>query len=175
MSASSPTPTATVHSQPYAALDPSRPSLSQHKRAALVTGSSSGIGFAIARSFAKANAAVVILTGRQEKALDEAVQRLSGQFPNTKIVGKKLDISDSAAVNVLWNSLDEEELVVDVLVLNAARNQSQSGPILGLDYNEVFADYVTNVGANMQFVDRFYHQNKRDTSRQLVRQLQDTI
>lgn len=165
----SPAPTSTVHKQPYAAIDPARPELSQKGRVVLVTGSSSGIGFAIARSFAKAQAAVVILTGRQQASLSKAVDILKLQFPNTQFIGKGIDIADSDAVGLLWDQLDAEDLVVDVLILNAARIQPKVASMLDLGYEEVVADFATNVGGNMKLTDCFYHQRKRDKAKRLVR------
>ena len=52
--------------------------LSGHR--AIVSGSTAGIGFAIATGLAKAGAAVVI-NGRQKQTTDKAVQRLSGLAP----------------------------------------------------------------------------------------------
>ncbi|KAG8404888.1 hypothetical protein J3459_016695 [Metarhizium acridum] len=163
----SPAPTSTVHKQPYAAIDPARPELSQKGRVVLVTGSSSGIGFAIARSFAKAQAAVVILTGRQQASLSKAVDILKLQFPNTQFIGKGIDIADSDAVGLLWDQLDAEDLVVDVLILNAARIQPKVASMLDLGYEEVVADFATNVGGNMKLTDCFYHQRKRDKAKRL--------
>ncbi|KAI3316648.1 NAD(P)-binding protein [Xylariaceae sp. AK1471] len=158
----------TTHHEPYPAINPTRPELSQRGRAVLVTGSSSGIGFYIARAFAKANAATVILTGRQENSLTKAVETLTSQYPETSFIGRALDIADSAAVEEMWNQFDSDGLVIDVLVLNAARIQFNKASLLDRGHDEVIADYTTNVGANLQFVEHFYHQKNRDTSKKLV-------
>ncbi|KAI8630359.1 hypothetical protein F5Y19DRAFT_464180 [Xylariaceae sp. FL1651] len=142
--------------------------LSQRGRAVLVTGSSSGIGFYNARAFAKAKATTVILTGRQEKSLTEAVSNLTIQYPETTFIGRTLDIADSTAVEKLWSGFETEGLLVDVLVLNAARIQFEKVSLLERGYAEVLADYATNVGANLALVDHFYHQKARDPSKKLV-------
>jgi len=154
---------------PYPAIDPSRPELSQRGRAVLVTGSSSGIGFYTARAFAKAGAATVVLTGRRGRSLTAAVAELVSQYPETKFLGRVLDISNSQEIDKLWTDFDENGgLVIDVLVLNAARIQFDGKSLLDRGHAEVFADYATNVGSNLQLVDHFYHQKKRDPSRKLV-------
>lgn len=158
----------TRHYGPYPAIDPSRPELSQLGRAVLVTGSSSGIGFYIARAFAKAKAATVILTGRQEKTLNEAVESLASEYPETRFVGRVFDVANSQEVERMWNDFDNEGLLINVLVLNAARIQFEKTPLLDRGHVEVVADYTTNVGSSLQFVDRFYRQKKRTPAQKLV-------
>jgi NAD(P)-dependent dehydrogenase (short-subunit alcohol dehydrogenase family) len=158
----------TMHRSPYRTIDPSRPELSQHGRAALITGSSSGIGFAIARNFARAKAAVVILTGRQAESLADAVKQLELQYPSTRFIGKQMDIANSAHVDKLWDELHAEGLVVDVLVLNAARVQRTGPTMLELGPEEVFEDFITNVKGSMHFATRFYKQPLRQKDRKLV-------
>ncbi|KAK5989001.1 hypothetical protein PT974_10499 [Cladobotryum mycophilum] len=160
--------TKTLHRTPYPAISPSRPELSQHGRVVLVTGSSEGIGYAIAKGFAKASAATVIMTGRRESALTEAVNSLKRQFPETDFVGCVTDASDENEVERFWKKLDEDGLLVDVLVLNVSRVQTRTGSLLEFGYKEVWSDFVTNVGSKMQFADYFYHQKRRDEKRKLV-------
>lgn len=169
MSASaSPIVTKTIHRAPYAAISPSRPELSQKERVVLITGSSGGIGFTIAQAFGKSGAAIVIMTGRREGPLTEAVAKLSIQFPDTKFIGHQVDVSNLDEVQRLWSKLDVENLVVDVLVLNAARVQHEECTLIELGHKEVWADYVTNVGSLYEFSNLFYHQQKRDKSKTLV-------
>jgi hypothetical protein len=160
--------TTVVHREPYAAISPSRAQLSQKGKVVLVTGSSGGIGFAIARAFGKASAAKVILTGRHQGPLDTAVATLSKESPQTTFIARLNDASDIASVEDLWKQFDAEGLVVDVLVLNVARVQPTHGSILEIGYKEVLADLATNANSIAAFVDFFYHQSKRDTSKKLV-------
>jgi NAD(P)-dependent dehydrogenase (short-subunit alcohol dehydrogenase family) len=159
--------TTVIHRQPYATISPSRPQLSQKGKVVLVTGSSGGIGFAIARAFGKANAAKVILTGRQQGTLDTAVATLTKESPDTTFISRLNDASKIASVEDLWQKLDAEGTVVDTLVLNVARVQP-AGSILDIGYKEVVADLATNANSIAAFVHLFYHQKKRDTSKKLV-------
>ncbi|TGJ88525.1 hypothetical protein E0Z10_g194 [Xylaria hypoxylon] len=158
----------TKHHEPYPAIDPTRPELCQRNRAVLVTGSSSGIGFYIARAFAKAGASTIVLTGRQEKSLTEAARTLAEQYPETTFISRILDITDSVAVSKAWDSFDSDGLVIDVLVLNAARIQLDHTSLLDRGHVAVFSDYAANVGTSLQFIDCFYHQKKRDSKTKLV-------
>jgi NAD(P)-dependent dehydrogenase (short-subunit alcohol dehydrogenase family) len=59
---------------------------------ALVTGSTAGIGFAIARALARENAAVVI-TGRTQKRVDEAIESIRKEIPGAILSGIAADLS----------------------------------------------------------------------------------
>ncbi|KAL7945811.1 short chain dehydrogenase [Trichoderma barbatum] len=158
--------TVVTHREPYAAISPSRPELSWKGKIVLVTGSASGIGFAIARAFGKASAAKVILTGRRQESLDQAVGTLSQESPQTTFIACLNDASDTASVEHLWNKFDAEGVVIDVLVLNVARVQP-AGSILEIGYQEVVADLATNANSIAAFTHLFYHQKKRDASQKL--------
>lgn len=158
----------TVHKRPYAAISPLRPELSQEGRVVYVTGASAGIGLAICHAFGLAGAATIILTGRREGPLDEAVKALSKDHPNTKFIGQVLDAADRSATEKAWAQLDSDGIVVDVLVLNAARLADSQATMMELGYDELWPSFVTNVGANLDLIDRFYHQKKRAAGRKLV-------
>jgi NAD(P)-dependent dehydrogenase (short-subunit alcohol dehydrogenase family) len=59
---------------------------------AVVTGSTSGIGFAIARGLAGSGAAVVI-NGRSQKNVDSALARLAKELPQAKVEGVTADLA----------------------------------------------------------------------------------
>lgn len=158
----------TIHKTPYAAISPLRPELSQKGRVVYVTGGSAGIGLAICHAFGLAEAATVILTARREGPLNEAVNALTKEHPKTKFVGQVLDVSDRSATEKAWAQLDSDGVVVDVLVLNVAHIADRHATMLDLGYEEVWPSFVTNVGANLDFIDRFYHQKKRVAGRKLV-------
>ena len=80
---------------------------------AFISGSTSGIGFAIGRALA-AEGAVVFLNGRQQVGVDEAVFRLQQELPEAEIQGMVCDFK-------AWNpSSDFLEKVqnMDILVNN---------------------------------------------------------
>lgn len=84
-------------------------------KTALVTGSTRGIGFAVARGLAQAGAAVAI-NGRTEEAVIKSVNALSTDFPKAdfyKVVG------DIATVEGVAKVLAERPQI-DILVCNAA-------------------------------------------------------
>ena len=79
---------------------------------ALVTGSTSGIGHAIARGLA-ASGANVVLNGRNQDKVDTAVRELNGV--GGKVSGIAADVSTAAGCDALVTALSD----VDILVNNA--------------------------------------------------------
>ncbi len=80
---------------------------------ALVTGSTAGIGFAIASLLAQEGASVVV-NGRSPQRVEEAVQRIRGQTKNAQVTGVAADLGTKEGVNALIRDLP----VVDILVNN---------------------------------------------------------
>ena len=88
-------------------------------RVALVTGGSTGLGFAIARGFA-AVGAMVVINGRDAVRLAAAVDALSRD--GLTVAGRPFDVSDADAVRDGFAAVAGEYGTIDVLVNNAAVN-----------------------------------------------------
>ena len=86
-------------------------------RTAVVTGATRGIGYAIAEALADSGATVVI-SGRSEAGVAEAVRRLTNETQR-KVIGKAADVRASAEVEDLFEWIDRETGGPDVLVNNA--------------------------------------------------------
>lgn len=67
---------------------------------ALVTGSTAGIGFAIASLLAQ-EGAFVIVNGRSEPRVDEAVQRIRSENKNAQVTGMAADLGTKKGVELL--------------------------------------------------------------------------
>lgn len=91
-----------------------------NKLTALVTGGSSGIGFAIARRFTK-EGYVTIITGRNVGKLEKAVQELGGN-----VIGIPFDMDDLKGMSAFVAELKEKYSRIDVLVNNAGINQKKA-------------------------------------------------
>ncbi|MFE3997824.1 SDR family NAD(P)-dependent oxidoreductase [Nocardioides sp. YIM B13467] len=80
---------------------------------AFVSGSTQGIGYAIARALADEGVAVVV-NGRSAERVDAAVERLRAAVPTADVTGIPADFADPGQVRALLESLGE----VDILVNN---------------------------------------------------------
>jgi len=80
---------------------------------ALVTGSTAGIGFAIASLLAQEGASVVV-NGRSQRRVEEAVQGIRTESKNAQVTGAAADLGTKEGVNLLFRDLP----VVDILVNN---------------------------------------------------------
>jgi NAD(P)-dependent dehydrogenase (short-subunit alcohol dehydrogenase family) len=87
-------------------------------RRVLVTGSSRGIGFAIAEALVSAGADVV-LCARNNKLLEAAVDRLKGSAPGRTVTGYAADVSKSDEVAGLFRFIDQALGGLDILINNA--------------------------------------------------------
>ncbi|MDH5658945.1 MAG: SDR family NAD(P)-dependent oxidoreductase [Nitrosopumilus sp.] len=96
---------------------------------ALITGSGTGIGQAIAKKFVENGASVIIL-GRRQEPLDETSKILE------KIIAEKnsgahvkifsgVDVSDELPMNNMFESLKKDNVVIDYMINNAG----VSGPV----------------------------------------------
>jgi NAD(P)-dependent dehydrogenase (short-subunit alcohol dehydrogenase family) len=83
-------------------------------KVALVTGSTAGIGHAIAAGFAGAGAKVIV-NGRTPQTVDAAVTRLKSRFPQARLEGVAADLSAAAGCAALVKTAGQ----VDILVNNA--------------------------------------------------------
>jgi len=80
---------------------------------ALVTGSTAGIGFAIASLLAQEGAAVVV-SGRSQGRVEQAVQRIRTEGKDAQVTGVSADLGTKEGVNLLIRNVP----VVDILVNN---------------------------------------------------------
>ena len=94
----------------------SAPSFRLDGRLALITGSSSGIGFALARGLGQAGAALV-LNGRNSARLEQAAGILRGE--GFQVHTRDFDVTQAGAVRAAIEDIEAGIGAIDILVNNA--------------------------------------------------------
>lgn len=82
-------------------------------KTAFISGSTQGIGFAIAKQLLKEGAKVII-NGRTQKKIDLAIRKLTEEIPDADIYGIPADFANADEVNQLLAKLPD----IDILVNN---------------------------------------------------------
>jgi gluconate 5-dehydrogenase len=85
-------------------------------KTALITGSSEGLGLAMARGLAAAGAAIV-LNGRDEKKLAAAAKSIADDGHN--VAARAFDVADEEAVISAFEQFDAAGVDIDILINNA--------------------------------------------------------
>ena len=85
-------------------------------KVAVITGGGSGIGLAMARTFA-ANGYSVVITGRDAKRLQKAAANIPAD--KKQVTGIPCDVRDPASVEKLFREVGKQHSTIDVLINNA--------------------------------------------------------
>lgn len=98
-------------------------------KTALITGSGTGIGQAIAKRFVENGASVIIL-GRRREPLDETSAMLEGIISDkdskaTVRIFSGVDVGDETAMNNMFDALNRDSITIDYMINNAG----VSGPV----------------------------------------------
>jgi NAD(P)-dependent dehydrogenase (short-subunit alcohol dehydrogenase family) len=115
-------------------------------KVAIITGSSRGIGRAIAEAYADAGATVVI-SSRKQAACEDVANAINDKHGGTRAVALAASISDKAALEALVAQTRERLGSIDILVCNAASNPYY-GPMAGISDEQFRKIFDNNVLAN---------------------------
>ncbi|WP_462401852.1 SDR family NAD(P)-dependent oxidoreductase [Pseudomonas sp. Marseille-QA0332] len=88
--------------------------ISLNGKRAIVSGSTGGIGLAIATGLADAGAEVV-LNGRTRARLDEALKRVRDRVPAARIIGVAADLGTAAGAETLFAQVPHTDILVNNL------------------------------------------------------------
>ncbi|MEU7055807.1 SDR family oxidoreductase [Streptomyces sp. NPDC046197] len=131
-------------------------------KAAVVTGASRGIGYGVAEALV-ARGDRVCITGRNEEALKEAVEKLGSD----RVIGVAGKAHDEAHQAEVVERVMEAFGRVDYLVNNAGTNPV-FGPIADLDLNVARKVFETNVVSALGFAQRTWHAWQKDNGGSIV-------
>jgi NAD(P)-dependent dehydrogenase (short-subunit alcohol dehydrogenase family) len=130
--------------------------LQLREKLALVTGSSAGIGYAIAEGLAR-EGATVIMNGRAAPRLERAVEMVRKKYPECKVEGFAGDLSTSQACGLLTAKYPD----VDILVNNLGIFNPQ--PFEEIDDDEwrkfFEVNVLTGVRLSRAYLPRMKHKN----------------
>lgn len=88
---------------------------------AVVTGSTQGIGFAIATSLAREGANVVI-NGRSRKSVARAIEKLKKEVSDAEVKGVAADLSDAEGVGKFIKEIPDADILVNNLGIFEPKN-----------------------------------------------------
>ena len=117
-------------------------------KTALITGSGTGIGKAIATKFVENGASVIIL-GRRKEPLEEASKDLE-QIISEKNSGASvkifagIDVADESAMNTMFDAIKNDNVNVDYIINNAG----VSGPVTCFP-NSPLKDFKSTIGIHL--------------------------
>lgn len=126
---------------------PALPAGSYNGKVALVTGGGTGLGKAIAQRLAQLGATVVIAS-RNLDVLSEAAADIHRQT-GAKVMAIRLDVRDQQAVKQVADRLEQDGLLPDVVVNNAAGNFIMATERLSLNAIKTVVDIVLLGTANV--------------------------
>lgn len=109
----------------------------------VITGSTKGIGFGMAREFL-ARGHDVVVSSRGSAAVEPAVAQLRAAYPGRKVVGKVCDVVGYAEVQALWDAAVAGLGSVDIWVNNAGRDGAKV-PFFMIPPD----DYVKTINTNL--------------------------
>jgi NAD(P)-dependent dehydrogenase (short-subunit alcohol dehydrogenase family) len=89
----------------------------------VITGSTQGIGYGLAKQFLEQGCSVVI-SGRTEEKVQLAVEKLSKQYGRDRVYGYACDVREYEQVLALWESSRQVYSKIDIWINNAGISNS---------------------------------------------------
>ncbi|MGB7157377.1 MAG: SDR family NAD(P)-dependent oxidoreductase [Tepidisphaeraceae bacterium] len=130
--------------------------LQLNDKTALVTGSTAGIGLAIAEGLAREGATVYV-NGRTKQRVDDAIKQIAKNVPNANVKGIAADLSNGQGAEKLFRELP----AVDVLVNNMGTYQlKQFAEITDQDWLSIFeTNVLSGVRASRHYLPAMLKKN----------------
>ncbi|TQS42673.1 SDR family NAD(P)-dependent oxidoreductase [Cryptosporangium phraense] len=133
---------------PRSAPNQSGVSLDLRDKKALVTGSTQGIGHAIARGLASAGAQVVV-NGRSADRVDAAVKQIRADVPGADVRGAAADVTTAEGADAVRDAVPDLDILVNNLGIFGAK------PVLEIDDDEWRRYFDVNVLSGVRLTRTF--------------------
>jgi NAD(P)-dependent dehydrogenase (short-subunit alcohol dehydrogenase family) len=151
MAAPWPSPTKKWHDNTYPAINPTRPVLALIGKTAVITGRGSGIGGAIAQSFAKAGISCFALIRRRLQVLQDNKAEIAAINSKTEVLLIQGDIANGDQIRKAFETVKSTLGEPHILVNNAAYFD---GPVLALkdDVDTWYQAFEINVKGSLHVI-----------------------
>ncbi|KAI9149582.1 Short chain dehydrogenase citE [Paramyrothecium foliicola] len=149
-------PVKTLHHATYPGIAPDRPEVSTRGKSAVITGGGTGIGTAVAQSFARSGVSHLALLGRTEATLLETKAKVAAISPATNVHTYVVDVIDAAATTLAVGAFAAVigGRGIDVLVANAGI-VGETKAVVDLSADEFWRPIEVNVRGNFNLVRAF--------------------
>ncbi|MBD2508342.1 SDR family oxidoreductase [Nostoc muscorum FACHB-395] len=130
--------------------------LKLHGKSALVSGSTAGIGLAIAQALAQEGASVIV-NGRSEERVAQAIAKIQQSTPDAKVSGVVADTSTASGVEQLFQKVPH----VDILINNVGIYEPKTFfDITDEDWLNIFqVNVLSGVRLSRQYLQKQLEQN----------------
>jgi NAD(P)-dependent dehydrogenase (short-subunit alcohol dehydrogenase family) len=123
----------------------------------LVTGSTAGIGLAIAKSLAGEGASVIV-NGRAQARVDAAVKEVIAEFPGSEISGVAADLSSAEGVAAVTGFVPDLDILVNNMGIFEVR---EFAGIADEDWFKIFeANVMSGIRLSRHYLPRMLDKNK---------------
>lgn len=130
--------------------------LKLHGKSALVSGSTAGIGFAIAQGLAQEGASVIV-NGRSEERVAQAIAKIQQSTPDAKLTGVVADAGTASGIEELLQKVPH----VDILINNVGIYELKTFfDITDKDWLNIFeVNVLSGVRLSRQYLQKQLEQN----------------
>jgi NAD(P)-dependent dehydrogenase (short-subunit alcohol dehydrogenase family) len=90
----------------------------------VITGSTRGIGFGLAKSFLDRNCPVMV-SGRSRDGVEKVIEKLRSNYPENRVFGHPCDVRDPEQLQVLWDEAIVRLGKIDIWINNAGLSGPQ--------------------------------------------------
>ncbi|MBW4616254.1 MAG: SDR family oxidoreductase [Desmonostoc vinosum HA7617-LM4] len=125
-------------------------------KSALVSGSTAGIGFAIAQTLAQEGASVIV-NGRSENRVAQAINKIKQNTPDAKVFGVVADTATKAGVEQVFQEVSH----IDILVNNLGIYEPKAFfDITDEDWLHIFeVNVLSGIRLSRQYLQKMLEQN----------------